>query len=178
MSIREGYEKLGVEGFYARHGANYVNPHEAEVAEAISEAHKLWDLPLHGKVLDLACGSGEATRALQRLGARNVSGADPYTSEVYRARVGGPVAVLGFEDIARGAACAWGPYSLVVCSYALHLLEKSWLPGLFYELSRITSGLLIVSPHKRPTVKQSWGWRLHEHELRCNNVHVRLYKRA
>ena len=57
--------------------------------------------------------------------------------------------------------------ALVVCSFALHLCEASWLPRVVQELSRATDDLLILTPHKRPQLKPEWGFdlvaeRLHE----------------
>src|SRR5437763_911706 len=82
-----------------------------------------WGLDLT-RVLDLACGSGEATLALRELGAGTIDGVDPYTGAAYQARTGQPAEELSFEAIA-GGALDGRHYNLVVCSYALHLLEPS-----------------------------------------------------
>jgi hypothetical protein len=50
-------------------------------------------------------------------------------------------------------------YDLVICSFALHLLtEPSELFALLYELSTKCRWLAVVAPHKKPEVKEGWGW--------------------
>ena len=98
--------------------------------------------------MDLACGSGEATQIVTGLGGSAV-GVDPYTHEAYRQHTGQIAQQVAFEDIAvDGLGDA--QYSLVVCSYALHLVEPSWMPGLLYQLGLVAPLLLVASPHKRP----------------------------
>lgn len=153
-SVRAGYVEHGVDGYYARFGDRYRNPHEHAIVEAVGIAHGRSPLPA-GRVLDLACGSGEATRALQALpdaATRDIVGCDPYTAEAWRARVGLPIVGHDFAAIAAGALDAHGPFDLIVCSFALHLAERSRLPGLLWALSRAGRALLLLSPHKRPAV--------------------------
>ncbi|CAE6542515.1 unnamed protein product [Rhizoctonia solani] len=53
------------------------------------------------------------------------------------------------------------PYDLVICSFALHLLTT---PGSLYELlSTLSYGarwLVVLEPHKKPEIKDGWGWTL------------------
>ena len=65
-------------------------------------------------------------------------------------------------------------YSLIVCSFALHLLALSRLPRLAYQLSRLAPALLVLTPHKRPELRPDWGWQL-SGELRVARVRARLY---
>ncbi|KDN45426.1 hypothetical protein RSAG8_05013, partial [Rhizoctonia solani AG-8 WAC10335] len=80
------------------------------------------------------------------------------------------------------------PYDLVVCSFALHLLTT---PGSLYELlSALSYGarwLVVLEPHKKPEIKDGWGWTLwdmtawqetqgREGELVKERVHCRVYK--
>ncbi|KAL4427696.1 hypothetical protein ABPG75_001785 [Micractinium tetrahymenae] len=67
--IRGAYETYGVQGFYEAHGQEYSNPHNDQIVKAVAA---LMSSRQFGKqpggrlrVLDLACGSGEATLALQ-----------------------------------------------------------------------------------------------------------------
>ena len=83
---------------------------------------------------------------------------------------------MTFEGIA-GGALAGCRYSLIVCSYALHLLSASRLPLLAYQLSRIAPVLIVLTPHKRPNLRDSWGWHL-EDEIVVARVRIRLYKTA
>ena len=127
-AIRTAYEQYGVRGFYERFGATYRNPHEQAVVAALGQAVARWSIRLD-RVLDLACGSGEATLALRALGAARIEGIDPYTYAAYDARTGGTAERLTFEQIAAGAL-AGRQYSAIVCSFALHLVEPSRLPAL------------------------------------------------
>ncbi|KAI0335824.1 hypothetical protein GY45DRAFT_1342389 [Cubamyces sp. BRFM 1775] len=48
---------------------------------------------------------------------------------------------------------------MVICSFALHLVEKpSELFALLWELSTKARWLVILAPHKRPEIKDGWGW--------------------
>jgi hypothetical protein len=157
-SVRARYERHGADAYYRAHAADYANPHEPEIRHALGLAKRKWDLDL-SRVLDLAAGSGEATLALQELGAGEIDACDPYLFEQYERRTGRPAERLSFEDVAAGAL-AGRAYSLVVCSFALHLAEASRLPAICYQLSVISPTLLILTPHKRPVIRRQWGWEL------------------
>src|SRR5947209_8650835 len=83
----------------------------------------------------------------------------PAAAAAYAARTGRPAARLTFEDVAAGAL-AGRTYSLVVCSFALHLCEPSRLPGVAAALAQVSPALLVVTPHKRPVLRPAWGWGL------------------
>lgn len=173
-SIRGEYAARGVAKFYAEEGQSYRNPHEVSARFALAQAVKKWRLDL-SRVLDLACGSGEMTLELRDLGAGEIEGVDPFTGDAYRERIGRDAAGVSFEQIAAGAL-AGRRYSLIVCSYALHLVEPSRLPGLLAALGELSSTLLILSPHKRPRLDPAWGWRLVD-EIYPQRVRTRLYSR-
>lgn len=162
-------------GYYARFGAAYRNPHERAVRAALRAAAARWEFPL-GRVLDLACGSGEATLALQELGAGQIDGIDPYTFAAYAARTGRPAERHSFEQIAAGAL-AGRHYDTIVCSYALHLVEPSRLPALALQLSLIAGHLIVLTPHKRPAIQPAWGWSL-AGELVIDRVRARHYRQG
>jgi SAM-dependent methyltransferase len=172
-AIRKEYQRYGPEQYYRRFGAEYRNPHEAAVREAIRTAVTAWRLDL-ARVLDLACGSGEATLALRELGAASIAAVDPFTGAAYQARTGQPAEELTFEAIAAGAL-EGRRYSLIVCSYALHLLAPSRLPRLAYQLSRVAPALLVLTPHKRPNLRPEWGWQL-AGEMVVGRVRARVYQ--
>lgn len=172
-AIRHQYQEHGVEEFYSQFGAEYRNPHEPIIADVLREAVGCWNLNL-SHVLDLACGSGEVTLALQRLGARQIDGVDPFTSEAFLNRTGQPAEAVSFEQVAAGAL-AERRYSLIVCSFAMHLVAESWLPTLLFQLGEISDCLLILTPHKRPELKTEWGWTL-EGEFVIERVRARLYR--
>lgn len=174
-SIRAAYQRSGVRGFYQRCGAHYRNPHETSIHALITRSIQHWSLDL-SHVLDLACGSGEATLALWAAGARQVTGIDPYTSDAYQRRTHQAAERYTFDQIVAGALST-RQYSLIVCSYALHLVEESRLPQLGVQLSVISEMLLVITPHKRPLLKTEWGWDLRG-ELREARSRARCYQRA
>ena len=174
-AIRSGYEQYGVEGFYQRFGGSYRNPHERVIRALLKAALARWDLPL-GSMLDLACGSGEVTLALRDLGCTLIDGVDPYTYHAYAERTGQAAERFTFEQIAAGALVGRS-YGTIVCSFALHLVALSRLPGLAAQLSSIGTALLVLTPHKRPQLRPEWGW-LCADELLIERVRPRYYRRA
>ncbi|KPV75376.1 uncharacterized protein RHOBADRAFT_53359 [Rhodotorula graminis WP1] len=104
---------------------------------------------------------------------------DPFTAPAYRSRTGLPCSELSFANVAAGQlpppppssgssepTSAEGddapvePYDLVIISFALHLVESSSeLWALLDELSKRARWLCVTGPHKKPDVKDSWGWR-------------------
>jgi 2-polyprenyl-3-methyl-5-hydroxy-6-metoxy-1,4-benzoquinol methylase len=174
-AIRSAYERYGVDGFYQRFGDTYRNPHESAIRATLQAAVGRWHLPLD-RVLDLACGSGEVTLALRQLGGVAIDGIDPYTHRAYAERTGHPAEPITFEQIAAGAL-AGRDYSMIVCSFALHLVALSRLPALATQLSLIAPTLLVLTPHKRPQLRPEWGWRSAD-ELLIERVRARRYERV
>lgn len=183
-AVRKGYEALGPQAYYQEHGAGYRNPHEATIAELLRQVAIDWNLNL-SRVLDLACGSGEITLALGDLVPRESAGTieacDPFTQVAYRERTGREAFDWSFQAIAEGALeeRRWSlddrRYSLIVCSFALHLCEASWLPRVVQALARATDDLLILTPHKRPHLKPEWGFHLADERLH-DRVRARRYR--
>lgn len=173
VSIRGEYERLGPDAYYRLHGHAYRNPHEPAVGRALRVAAGRW-APDLSRVLDLAAGSGEATLALRGLGAGHVDGVDPFTHEAYARRVGRPAERFTFEDVAAGAV-AGRQYSLVVCSFAMHLCDPSRLPGLATQLALVAPRMWVLTPHKRPHLQHAWGWELSD-EFVVERVRAREYR--
>ncbi len=171
-SIRGQYEAHGSQTYYQQHGDHYRNPHEPVIRQLMARIVPQWSLDCSA-VLDLACGSGEITLILRDMGFANVQGIDPYTSAAYLARTGQVATQHYFEDIAQGALAGQN-YSLIVCSFALHLIDVSWLPTVLFQLKQNAPALLILTPHKRPQIRPEWGWHL-QHELLMERVRARLY---
>jgi len=165
--------RLGVQAFYERTGSRYRNPHEPAVREALHQSLVRWQPDLNN-VLDLACGSGEATLALRQTGCTNITGMDPYTGSAYFERTGQNAEALTFEQISTGLISD-RRYSLIVCSFALHLVAESRLPLVAYQLSLIAPALLILTPHKRPILRAEWGWQIVD-ELIVDRVRARFYR--
>lgn len=147
----------GVADHYRETGASYENPHADLVDQCVRDAVRELNFDLE-TVLDLAAGSGEASVPLISLGA-NISAIDPFTFDAYTKRTGRRCERISFEQIAAGALRSRS-YSLVVCSFAMHLCEASLLPQLAIELAQASRNLLVITPHKRPTIRPDFGWTL------------------
>lgn len=171
-SIRDGYVQHGVAAFYAQSGHSYRNPHEDGVREAVLSF--IPELP-PGRILDLACGSGEVTLALREGGIDpdSIDGCDPYTAQAYRERTGRDAQPSSFQDIASGIHKRYGT---VICSFALHLCEPSWLPLVVQSIARASRALLVLTPHKRPSLRPEWGMSLLQERCVAEpRVRARLY---
>lgn len=167
--VRNGYAKLGVDKYYEKHNSDYKNPHEKVIKKLINIAQNKGSVG--NKVLDLCCGSGEVTMALNSC---EVVGVDPYTLEAYYNRTGKKPMSLSFKDIAGGQLS--GYYDSVICSFALHLCSISLLPMLLWRLGEITNTLIIITPHKRPDCDNISGWILVDETL-IDRVRMRIYYR-
>jgi hypothetical protein len=178
------------------------------------------------RILDLSCGSGEATAALIDAGVRPdaIDAFDPYTRVAFERRfddiargrnfaatspssaaasgddgrrvrdtpLGGRDADVekhtrssttrrmtcegySFEDIARGAV-ADRRWRTVVCSFAMHLCARDFLPTLCVMLACSAEFLVILTPHKRPAIEATWGWHLIGEERDAEwRVRTRVY---
>lgn len=171
-SIRDKYQKFGVKNFYSFHGGDYKNPHELAIRKSISYVFNKWPLDF-SSVLDLACGNGLITKILDGLGVRNIDAADAFLSKEYKKETGRKCFNMSFEDIMKGSLRN-NSYSLVICSYALHLLDEDKLPSFLLALTESTDSLLIISPHKRPYIKEGWGWDLKK-EIEIDRVRTRHF---
>lgn len=193
-SVREAYDELGPAAFYAERGARYRNPHEEPLSACLSRALTEWEAAGHltpadetpappplGRVLDLACGSGEGSLALQRWAdgrpgvAVDLEAADPFTFEAYESRMGCEAQRWSFEDVAGGVLAGTPTYDAVLCSFCLHLVERSWFAMTMAALARASRLLIVLTPHKRPTIDSSTGWE-QVGEVLQERVRVRLYR--
>lgn len=64
--IRAAYEQLGAQKFYARYGEAYTNPHQHVLEETLTQGLDAWAASgvlsaFPWRILDLACGGGEAS---------------------------------------------------------------------------------------------------------------------
>ncbi|KAK7056640.1 hypothetical protein VNI00_002357 [Paramarasmius palmivorus] len=114
-----------------------------------------------------------------------VIAADPYTSAAFVERTGLPCSSSSFREIAEGTLPEDVSYifpsnrdgqelitesdglsvgltpviEMTVCSFALHLVESSSeLFSLLWELSTKSRWLIVLAPHKKPEIKEGWGW--------------------
>ncbi|ORZ33435.1 hypothetical protein BCR44DRAFT_122410 [Catenaria anguillulae PL171] len=190
--IRSHYQSLGVQGFYASHGATYRNPHFMGVRTCLRTLLSKW-VALDGqlsypvlaqddgpcRMLDLAAGSGEATQIVNEWVQEQTSNImagiavewtamDPYTQDAYVERIGQPCLPISFQDIAAGlldtsSSCSSSipeSWDLVICSFALHLIDASLMYGVLSTLARRARFLIVLSPSKKPEIKPSMGWAL------------------
>lgn len=160
QSFREIYDKMSVEEYYenGRESIPYVNHHEPEVQKLLLE--NLPNLTL-GHVLDLACGDGLVTNVIKNFFGKDahyayILGCDPYTAKEYRENTGRPCVELSFKDLVvqgfkgLGYGLGYKTFSCIICSFGLHLCEKSMLPDLTWRLSEISDTLVVISPSKYP----------------------------
>jgi SAM-dependent methyltransferase len=176
-AIRPQYEEHGATEFYEEFGDSYRNPHEPVIQTLLERAVRESNFDFASlRVLDLACGSGEATLALRASGCREIDGVDPFTGQAYFERTGQSCEAFSFEDVARGVLGA-RRYDLCVCSFALHLAPASILPNLCLQLALTCNSLWVLTPHKRPHLKSDWGWSLRSEDV-FSRVRLRSYDSA
>ncbi len=146
-AIRNRYAKKGVNAYYREEGAQYANPHFSQVRELLRRNADRID---YTHTFDFCCGAGEVSTAIRELGYAPPIASDPYTGEAYRRRHDASCLPFSFDDVVRGALAGYGPFSSVICSFALHLCPASQLFPLVFQLFQTTSRLVIITPHKRP----------------------------
>ena len=205
-SVRDAYHALGAPGFYEQHGAAYHNPHEALLCSALPAALDAWlgkGVALSPaassspwRVLDVACGGGEATIAFESwlathpkhsaAAAATIDACDPYTAARYTERTGRSAECWSFAQIAEGILGAREHYDLTLASFCLHLLGPADLAATLAALARASRWLLVATPHKRLEVEACTGWRpaateaVHRDMFDCGStrhrVRLRLYR--
>lgn len=170
MAIRNIYQEVGVSEYYSSDKYIYHNNHSTEVSDLIKEYYKLLHLD---NVLDLCCGYGLVTKTLVSLGYETVEGSDPYMYSRYRRETGKICHQLSFSDIVKSGLP--NNYSSIICSFALHLCDKSMLPNLLWRLSQATNQLVIISPSKFPNIGNP---AIEKFKYTKNNkrVHFRAYE--
>lgn len=189
-SMSDEYNRLGVNEYYTLHAEDYRNVHFPEIISAVDTLMQhVMSVGEYGRelrVLDLACGSGEATLAIESWMASNpavrprtltLDAADPYTGPAFKHRTGRSAEEFSFEDVAAGYLSERSrEYDLCICSFAMHLLqEKSHLWRTLSALATSCELLAILSPHKKPEVAPNTGWQL-ETEVVVQRVRVRLFQ--
>lgn len=175
----------GVDKYYSEHAStSYRNPHYPGIVKTLSTFLDVYakvsssatpsdqEIPTL-QVLDMAAGSGEATEAILNWGKRRllkkipssplsfkIVATDPFTGPAYKDRTGRECLALSFADIANGLLPDQPEiYDIVICSFALHLLtESSQLWALLNALATRAKYLVVLAPHKKPSIKPEWGW--------------------
>jgi SAM-dependent methyltransferase len=173
------YHDVGVKQYYEQSGSDYANPHRYDIERLIRKkltpGHNPY-LRVEDSILDLACGSGEATVALQHLNYKNIAGVDPYTFAKYKEVTGLPCAEHTFLDILNGAMDGHH-FDAIVISYALHLVKEGMMHDFCSKLTELCDKLLVIAPHKFPVMKETYGWREVEHFV-LDRVHLRVFEKV
>ncbi len=156
-ALRDQYRKLGVESYYRRHGGEYQNPHFPQVRALLHQNESQID---YSRALDFCCGAGEVSMVIRDLGYPLPLASDPFTGEAYQQHFEQSCLSLAFEDVVRHGFAPHGPFSTIICSFAMHLCPPHLLFPLAYQLFRRTAQLIIITPHKRPALEQYEGIRL------------------
>ncbi len=112
--IRPLYDEHGAEGYYQAFSEEYENPHLPEIQSLIARNFERFDCS--GTVLDFAAGGGEVASGLQKLGATNLLGCDPFTHALFERKTGLPCLKLSFKEVIREGLP--GQYSLIISSFA------------------------------------------------------------
>lgn len=137
----------GVESFYKDNGKDYKNPHEDRVVRVLRAMAPHLHKRVISSVIDIACGSGEASLALLQWFPYKVTFVDPYTKAALLKRI--PEATCleyHFLDLIEKE---WPCHDLAVVSYAYHLLPKSLETLFCMTLASRVKHLLLVHPHKK-----------------------------
>jgi len=171
MKVREEYKKFGSSDlFYLEKASDYKNPHqkiiESLLGNYISSKSK------KSRILDLCCGDGLVTNYLKSIGFENIYGIDPYFSEIYQQKTKKVCYKKDFKEIVLSNDLK--ECDIIICSFALHLCEKSLLPQLLFKLSQIGKELVVITPHKNPVKKNSWSM---EREVMEERVRMRIFQR-
>lgn len=151
-AIRNLYEKLGVEQYYAQSGGAYSNPHFPQIEALLGQNQARID---YTSVFDFCCGSGEVSQVLLKLGYPMPQASDPYTQEAYRNNIGQDCWNWSFDDIIRGKL--QGQFSCIICSFAMHLCPQKQLYPLVNQIFIHTAQLIVITPHKRPELENLTG---------------------
>ena len=124
------------------------------------------------KFIDLAAGTGEVTSYLAKNKITDAIGIDPYLSETYEQNTGKKCLSLSFEDVAVNGL----DYNTqtIICSYALHLCDKSYFNNLIYNLSRSCEYFVLISPSKYPVISDEYFELIDS--IIINKTHCKIYK--
>ena len=113
------------------------------------------------------------TVALQHLGYKNIYGIDPYTFEKYQEVTNIPCGKSTFIEILDGAIDDL-KFDVIVISYALHLVKEGMMHNFCNKLAELAKKLIVISPHKFPVMKETFGWKEMEHFV-LDRVHFRAF---
>lgn len=132
-SIRTRYDLYGIDSVY--NGSDpYTNPHMNDILSLVKMIN-----PTNSSILDLCCGNGEITNLLKS--HNNVHGSDPYMKTIYENNTNTLCYEYSFADISKKFE---HEFDYIICSYALHLCEDSYMSNVLYNLN--CKYLVVISP--------------------------------
>lgn len=149
-AIRLKYEENGVAGYYSQFATQYINPHFEYIKALLIKNQPKLD---YTKGLDFCAGNGEVSQVWQALGYTDFVGSDCFTFESYEKNLGISCFKYSFEDIVKSKFVFPHHFSVIVCSFAMHLCPEKWLFSLVNNLFLYTDVVAIITPHKRPQLE-------------------------
>ena len=151
ISVRENYQKLGVEKFYENIGENYENFHLHQVKYLIEK--NLSFLNKENRILDLCAGTGEASLILFENGFNNICGCDPYLYKIYEINCKKKCFPYSFKNILEGKLTQ--NFDVVICSFGLHLCPEKQIKSLLsiFKYYLGIKKIIIISPNKKPIIE-------------------------
>lgn len=154
LSIRKEYETLGVDTYYSDHAETYHNPHAAFALNCLDQ---LWEKDFKS-VLDFACGDGLISKHLAKTqSVDSVVGCDKFLFSRYIKETHNECFQYSFEDIANGNF-EMPKVDVIVFSYAIDLVESSYLNTMLYGLSTVAENLIVIRPNNH--VVEHFAWTL------------------
>lgn len=168
-SVRNNYQKFGSpSNYYKSEKEKYTNPHIDKIEKCLDITSEKIDI---GYFLDLGCGNGEVSKYLQSNGYNRFKGCDPYFDNIYRKNLNKDCLKMSFEYISKKGID--DKFDTIICSYSIHLCDKSHFNNLLYQLSTICSNLVIISPSKYPEINNNYFDM--EYSTIVERTHLRIY---
>ena len=170
LSIRNQYAEMGVNQYYKTNANLYQNPHEKIIQSLIETS--LTTVDYGNNVLDMCCGNGLVTKIFNHH-VKNIYGNDPFMKKQYVEQTRKKCFDYDFTQLSQNANLP--KVDTIVCSFALHLCEKSLLPNVLYNFSLIADKLIIITPNKKPEINLFWTL---ENETIQDKVRFRVYSKT
>ena len=149
-SLHGAYESIGATKFYEAHGSEYANPHDEILSKALASALVTWDASdalgtrtSSWRALDLACGGGEASMALEawwKASGRGGGGGSSSSSSTARTSSGRG----GNSSSGDSASAAVDGLSILACDpyTAARYEERTGRAAKPWSFSQVADGVL------------------------------------
>lgn len=143
-SVTDQYRSIGVTQYYSEFSERYENPHEHFVVKCLESSFKKEWL----SVLDLACGNGLVSKWIKiNQNSTKIVGCDKFMAERYKKETGFDCYDFTFEEIACGVKSLNEKFDVIICSYAIDLLDDSYINTLAWQLATIAKNLVFIRPN-------------------------------